>query len=122
MIEAIEEMPTGTIGLRGWGKLSREDYRDVLQPTLDQAVQSGELRLMFVLTDFEGLESGAWLEDAKTGLTVWVREHSSWKRFALVTDVEWVAEAVRLFAWLAPGEVMTYGLDQVEEAKNWVAG
>ncbi len=68
MIEAIEEMPAGTIGLRGSGKLSREDYRDVLEPTLHQAVQSGELRLMFVLIDFEGLEPGAWLEDAKTRL------------------------------------------------------
>jgi SpoIIAA-like len=101
---------------------SRDDYRDVLEPALNQALQSGELRLMFVLTDFEGLEAGAWLEDMKTGLKAWVREHSAWRRFALVTDVERVVRAMRLFAWVAPGEVMTYGLDQVQQAKSWVAG
>jgi hypothetical protein len=122
MIGPIEDMPAGTIGLEASGKLSREDYRNVLEPALDQAVKSGELRLMFVLSDYEGLEPGAWLEDMKTGLKAWVREHSAWRRFALVTDVEWVVRSMRLFAWVAPGEVMTYGLDEVDQAKAWVAG
>lgn len=30
------------------------------------------------------------------------------------TDVEWVAKAMRAFAWMAPGEVSVYGLDQLE--------
>ncbi|HEX6689105.1 MAG TPA: STAS/SEC14 domain-containing protein [Solirubrobacterales bacterium] len=122
MIERIDGMPTGTVGLRASGKLSRDDYREVLEPVLREAVDSGELRLVFVLTDFEGLEPGAWIEDVKTGLRVWVRDHSAWKRFALVTDVEWVAKAMRAFAWMAPGEVSVYRLDQLEEAKRWVGG
>ena len=32
MIERIEEMPAGKMGLRASGKLTREDYRDVLEP------------------------------------------------------------------------------------------
>ena len=88
MIERIDGMPAGTIGLRASGKLSMEDYTGVLEPALHEGVDSGELRLLFVLTDYEGLESGVWIEDAKTGLRSWVRDHSAWKRFALVTDVE----------------------------------
>ncbi len=122
MIERIEGMPAGTVGMRASGKLSREDYREVLEPVLQEAVDSGELRLVFVLTDFEGLEPGAWIEDVKTGLRVWIRDHSAWKRFALVTDVEWVAKAMRAFAWMAPGEVSVYQLDRLEEAKRWVGG
>ena len=122
MIERIDGMPTGTGGLRASGKLSRDDYREVLEPVLREAVDSGELRLVFILTDFEGLEPGAWIEDVKTGLRAWVRDHSAWKRFALVTDVEWVAKAMRAFAWMAPGEVSVYHLDQLEEAKRWVGG
>lgn len=30
MIEKIEDMPAGTIGFRASGKLSREDYREIL--------------------------------------------------------------------------------------------
>jgi hypothetical protein len=36
--------------------------------------------------------------------------------------VEWVAKAMRLFAWMTPGEVMIRGLDGLEEAKEWAAG
>jgi hypothetical protein len=122
VIRAIEGMPEGTTGLEASGKLSLSDYRDVLEPALAAAVVAGELRLLFVLTDFDGLEHGAWIEDAKTGLRTWFREHSAWKRFALVTDVEWVAKSMRLFAWMAPGEVLVCGLEELERAKGWVAG
>jgi hypothetical protein len=122
MIDRIEGMPPGTVGLRASGKLSKNDYREVLEPVLREAVEAGELRLAFVLTDFDGLEPGAWTEDVKTGLRVWVREHSAWKCFALVTDVEWVAKAMHMFAWMTPGEVMITGLDGLEEDKAWVAG
>ena len=122
MIERIDDMPDGVLGLRAGGKLSKGDYTEVLEPTLRQGVESGELRLVFVLTDFDGLEPGAWIEDMKTGLNAWVRHHSAWKRFALVTDVEWIAKAMRVFAWMAPGEARTFSLGEVEEAKGWVAG
>jgi hypothetical protein len=122
MIERIDEVPAGTIGLRASGELSKEDYREVLEPALREGIESGELRLLFVLTDFDGLGSGAWVEDMKTGLKAWVRDHSAWKRFALVTDVEWVAKAMRMFAWMAPGEVEVFGLAQEDEARAWVSG
>jgi SpoIIAA-like len=122
MIEQVTEMPAGTVGLRASGKLSKEDYRGVLEPVLREAVEAGELRLVFVLTDFHGLEPGAWIEDVKTGLRVWVRDHAAWKRFALVTDVDWVAKAMHMFTWLTPGEVMIGDLDSLREAKAWVAG
>ena len=121
MIERIDGMPAGTAGLRASGKLSKEDYTEVLEPALREGVESGELRLLFVLTDFDGLEASAVAEDFKTGLRAWFRDHSAWKRFALVTDVEWVAKAMHMFTWLTPGEVLIRDLDGLEEAKRWVA-
>lgn len=121
MIERIDGMPPGTVGLRAAGKLSKEDYTEVLEPALREGVESGELRLLFLLTDFKGLEPSALPEDVKTGLRTWARDHSAWKRFALVTDVEWVAKAMHMFTWLTPGEVLIRDLDGLEEAKGWVA-
>lgn len=121
MIARIEGMPAGTFGLRASGELTVDDYRDVLEPVLAEAVATGAVRLVFVLTDFDGLAAGAWVEDVKTGLRAWVRDHRSWRRMALVTDVEWVAKAMRAFAWMAPGEVRVFDLDELEEAKGWVA-
>jgi hypothetical protein len=122
MIERIEGMPAGTFGLRAAGELTVEDYREVLEPTLEEASASGEVRLVFVLTEFDGLARGAWVEDVKTGLRAYVRERGTWRRMALVTDVEWVAKAMRAFAWMAPGEVRVFELDEQAEATAWVAG
>jgi SpoIIAA-like len=121
MIERLDDIAGDTVGLRASGKLSKADYVEVLEPALREGVESGELRLVFILTDFQGLEPGAWPEDVKTGLQAWVRDHSAWKRFALVTDVEWVAKATRMFTWLTPGEVMVCELNELERAKAWVA-
>lgn len=48
-------------------------------------------------------------------------ERSAWKRSAIGSDAEWVKKAMRLFAWMTPGEVEVYGLDQEAEARAWVA-
>jgi hypothetical protein len=122
MIERIEDMPAGTIGLRASGKLSREDYQQVLAPALREGVESGEMRLLFVMPDFDGLEPGAVIDDVETGLRAWVREHSAWKRFAFVTDVEWLAKSMRAFGWLAPGEVRVFNLGELNAAREWVSG
>ena len=121
MIERIHDMPAGTIGFRAAGKFTHEDYRKVLEPALREAVESGEIRMLFALTAFEGLEPAAWFDDIKTGLGLGIGHHSAWKRSAIVTDVDWVGKAYQLFAWMTPGEVKVYGLEQLEDAKSWVA-
>jgi hypothetical protein len=48
MIEAIADMPAGTIGLRVWGSVTRDDYVDVLMPAVSKAAEEhGEIRLVF---------------------------------------------------------------------------
>jgi hypothetical protein len=122
MVERIDDMPTGTIGFRASGKLTRADYREVLEPVLRKAAEAGEIRMLFTLTAFEGLEPAAWSDDIQTGLGLGIGHHSAWKRSAIVTDVDWVGKAFQLFAWMTPGEVKVYGLDELDEAKDWVAG
>ena len=122
MIERIEGMPPGAIGLRASGKLTKDDYTSALEPALEEGIGSGELRLVFVVTGFEGLEPSAVLEDMKTGFRALIHDHSAWRRFALVTDVNWIATAFRLFTWMTPGEVRIFeSLDRLDEAKAWVA-
>lgn len=76
---------------------------------------------LFVLTDFEGLEPAAWFDDVKTGLGLGLGHHSAWKRSAIVTNVDWIGKAYRMFARITTGEVQVYELDQLARAKNWVA-
>lgn len=122
MIERIDGLPEGVVGLRASGKLTREDYKNVMEPALKEAIDSGEARVLFVLPDFDGLEAKAWLEDIKTGLGVEIAHRSAWKRLAVVTGVDWIAKAMHLFAWAMPGELAVYEMEEMEEAKDWVAG
>jgi hypothetical protein len=122
MIEPIDDMQAGTIGFRASGEVTREDYRRVLEPALLAAVKSGEVRMLYIVeSDFE-MDGGAVLEDAKTGLELGLGHLSAWKRTAVVTDLDWVSRAVRLFAWMAPGEVAVWGLDGLAEGREWLAG
>jgi hypothetical protein len=121
MIERMDEVPTGVIGIRASGKLTKQDYESVLEPALKEAVGTGKARVLFVLPDFDGLEPNALLEDIKTGLDVELKDRSAWRKLAVVTDVEWVAKTTRLFAWAMPGELAVYGMDEMDKATEWVA-
>lgn len=117
-------MPEGTIGFRFSGEVSRRDYDDVLTPALQEAFESGEpVRCLCQLgSDFEGYEAGAVWEDVKTGAKFGVGHLSAWKRTALVTDVDWIRHATAMFGWMTPGELKLFSLDELEQAKSWVAG
>jgi stage II sporulation SpoAA-like protein len=121
MIERIDDAPAGVIGLRASGKLTKDDYRNVLEPALKEATDSGEARVLFVLPDFDGLEPGAWIEDVKTGFQAEIQKRSAWRKLAFVSGVDWVTKATRLFAWAMPGELGVYEMDQLDHAKSWVA-
>ncbi len=122
MIERITDMPAGTVGLRASGVLTKADYTDVLEPAINEGVAAGDLRLLFELDDFDKLAADAFLEDAKTGARAWIKDHGKWHRFAVATDVEWVAKSLKTFAWMAPGEVKVFPLAEVDAAREWVAG
>ena len=77
MIERIDDVPPGVIGLRASGRLTKDEYESVLEPALKEAIDSYEARVLFVLPDFDGLEPKAWLEDVKTGLGVELKNRAA---------------------------------------------
>src|SRR5215472_1873787 len=101
MLKELEDMPEGVIGFEASGKLAAEDYRDILLPVLERAAESGEVRFVIVITDFDGMTPGAVWEDLKVG----VQHLRAWKRIALVTDISWMGHMTAMFGWMTPGEV-----------------
>jgi hypothetical protein len=118
MINELTDLPTGVIGFEAAGKLRAEDYRDVLLPAIERAAAGGDLRIVLVMTDFDGLTGGAMWQDLKMGL-----EHlRAWKRMALVTDIEWMAHMTSMFGWMMPGKVEHFQLAERAAAIAWAAG
>lgn len=123
MIERLDGMPAGTVGFRAAGEIEDDDYEEVLVPELRRALESGGgLRTLYVIEDLDEIEPGALWADAKLGFDLGVRHHDAWVRSAIVTDIDWMARATRLFAWMIPGEARVFPLAELEQAKAWVAG
>jgi hypothetical protein len=123
MVERLQDMPAGTLGFRATGQITRADYADVLVPELHKALaEGGRLRTLYVIEDLDEIEPSALWADSKLGFDLAVRHHDAWERSAIVTDIEWMARATRMFAWMIPGEVRVLPLAELEQGKAWVAG
>lgn len=119
MIELMENVPDKVIAFKAIGKVSSDDYENVLIPSIEAALKKHEkVRALGQLgPEFSGFEAAAMWDDAKVGL----KHYTSWEKIALVTDIEWVIRSVKVFGFLVPGEVKLFSNDQLAEAKTWIA-
>jgi hypothetical protein len=121
MIEVLPGMPEGVTGIRVSGRLRGDELREV-KPALE-VLKTGEIRIVEVIaSDYEGFGPGGLVEDLKLGLGTVLPHHSAFKRIAVVSDKEWVAHTLHALAWMVPGELAVFGLDELERAKEWAAG
>jgi hypothetical protein len=119
MIEPLEGMPPGVVGLRASGKVSADDYKQVLAPTLERALaDGGKVRLVYELgPDYGGFEAGGVWQDLRLGAS----HFSSFERVALVTDVDWIRHAANALGFLMPGEIKVFPLAEQGAAAAWAA-
>jgi hypothetical protein len=120
MIEMLPGLPGNVVGIEGVGEVSSDDYKNVLIPAVDAALEEHDkIRLLYVLADrFDRISAGAALEDAKLGL-----EHlRGWELMAVVTDVEWIAHALNAVGWMVPAEIRVFPTAERAAAEAWVAG
>lgn len=122
MIEVLPDMPQGVIGIRVSGRLRGDELREV-RPAIEEVLKTGEIRIVEVIdSDYEGFGPGGLLEDLKLGLGTVLPHHSAFRRIAVVSDKEWIAHTLHALAWMVPGELAMFGLDELERAKQWAAG
>ena len=123
VVELMTDMPAGTLGFRVAGEVKREDYDNVLRPELTRALEAaGGLRTLYLIEDLDEIESSALWADAKLGWDLGMRHREQWVRSAIVTDIDWMVRAVKVFAWMIPGEASVFPVSELDEARAWVAG
>ncbi len=122
MIELLPDMPQGVTGIRVSGRLRGDDLRD-FKPEMEEMMNTGEIRIVEVIApDYEGFGPGGLVEDLKLGFGSVLSHHSAFKRIAVVSDKDWVAHVLHALAWMIPGDLAVFGLDELERAKDWAAG
>jgi hypothetical protein len=122
LVEVIPNMPPDTLGFRVSGRLTRENYVEVLVPPLRKAVEAGErLRVLYAIGPELHTEPGALWEDLRLEVDLGIEHRDAWERIAVVTDLEWLWRAFGLFSWMVPGELRLFHEGDLELAKAWLA-
>ena len=122
MVEPLDDVPPGVLGFRVKGDIEREDYDNVLSPALEAGVAAGNLRTLYLIEDIDDIEPAALWADAKLGWNVVLQNRDAWTRSAIVTDIQWMARAAKMFLWMIPGEARVFPVAELDQAKAWVAG
>jgi hypothetical protein len=118
MIEHIEGFPDNVVALAAKGRLTKQDYDQVLIPQVEAALQRHpKIRLYYELgSQFSGIDPGAAWEDFRIGM-----EHlTRWEHAAIVTDVDWIRHIVGALRFLMPGELRVFTTAQAREARDWI--
>jgi hypothetical protein len=120
VIRILEGLPDNVLGAEASGKVTDEDYENVLVPAARKKLEAhGQIRFLYVLGgDFDRWTMGAMWEDAKLGFA----DRHAWEKVAVVSDKDWLKHTVRAFGWMIPGDVRVFDLDEMDDAKAWVAG
>ncbi|MDB5247778.1 MAG: hypothetical protein JWQ40_2172 [Segetibacter sp.] len=115
----ISGLPSFAIGIKLQGKVTKEDFENVLIPALKKASAEWKgINLLLVMeTEFRNFTAGAWLNDAKVN----VRYFLKWNKIGMVTKEESIRNTFGLFDFIIPGEVKMFSYKELQEAKDWIS-
>ena len=118
MIQLIPNLPEHVIGIMASGQVTASDYETVLVPAIEaKLTKHGKVRILYQLgPEFTGFTSGAMWDDLKLG----VAHLNAWEKVAVVTDVDWIANATRLFGFAMPCPVRIFSNNDISAATHWI--
>ena len=83
MFKLIEDLPPGVLGIEATGKVTHEDYQNILIPRAEAMIAKGPVKFLYVAgKDFEGYELEALWDDSAFGVKHW----HDFTRVAVVAD------------------------------------
>ena len=118
MLEVIPNMPENVLGVNAKGKVTGEDYDRVLIPAVEDLLKRHKkIRVLYQLgPDFSGFTTEAMWDDAKVG----IRHITAFEKIAVVSDVDWIVAAVKIFAFVIPCPVKVFSNEEYFQARAWV--
>lgn len=103
MIKVLPESKGNILVLRTAGKLTDQDYKDVLIPRLNLIIREhGKARLLLDMgDDFHGLEAAALWDDARFG----VAHRNDFEKVGVIGAPRWVEWGMKLADIVVSGEL-----------------
>lgn len=119
MIETINA-PNNVAAFRATGEVTKEDYKEVIIPAVEELVKNqNKLNFLLLLdTEIGNFTLGAWVQDVMLGL----ENFGKWHRAAIVSDSDSILAFTDGFSYISPGEFRGFKKDDLNDAINWVGG
>lgn len=119
MFTFIDGLPDDVLAIEASGKITHEDYRNILIPRAEALMAKGPAKMLYVVgPDLTGFELEALWDDAAFGVKHW----HGFSRVAVVADQPWIRAAASMFAPLLPAAVRIFRLSETPAAKTWIVG
>jgi hypothetical protein len=118
MVDQISGLPDSVLGFTAKGTVTANDYESVIIPAVEALFsRQSKVRFLYHLgEDFSGFEAAAIWDDTKLGL----KHLAGWEKLAVVSDIEWIRVAIKVFGLAIPGHVRVFHNCELAEAKRWV--
>ena len=98
------------------GKLSKEDYQQLV-PEVERLIEKvGKLHLLLEMHDFHGWDAGALWEDIKFD----VKHFKDIERLAFVGEKKWEKGMSVFCKPFTTARIKYFDLDEIEQAREWV--
>ncbi len=119
MIELIPGLPDDIVAVSAKGIVTADDYEKILIPAVEEKLKRhARIRLLYHFgRDFDKFTAAAMWDDAKIGL----KHLTAFDKIAVVSDVGWIVEAVKIFGFIIPYPVRIFANDKLSEAKSWLS-
>ena len=119
VLKLIDGLPPTVLEVEASGKVTHEDYINILIPNAEAMLAKGPIRMLYVIGgDVTGYELEALWDDGAFGVKHW----HDFNRIAVVADHVWLRAAVTMFRPFFPHEVRLFRLSDLAAAKAWITG
>ena len=118
MLKRLADLPKGIDAVRATGKITREDYDEVMRPLLQEARRDGRrVRLLYHFgPEFESFTPSAAWEDVRIGLQ-YLR---LFERCAVVSDMASIRESSRFIGSMMPCPFRVFANGEWGAALDWL--
>jgi hypothetical protein len=121
VVERITDMPAGTLGFRGEGELTDEDFRDRIAPAVAEATQSGGVRMLLVTPSGFGTNDIPAVADlVRKQPSSHLGHKADWERVAVVTDNGMLRRSSRVWTRMVPVTIKVFAPNEEPKARTWL--
>ena len=98
------------------GKLSKEDYAQLVPEVEGLIKKHGKLRILFEMQDFHGWEMGALWQDIKFD----VKHFNDVERIAFIGENKWQEEMTKFCRPFTTAKISYFDHADMEKAREWL--